>query len=49
MCRLAGRKNRHATSGQRFRAPGRGAARQRGRVHGVERSGDQRVEIGVQL
>jgi hypothetical protein len=48
-CRLAGRKKRHATPRQRFGATGRGSARERGRVHGVERSGDQRVEIGVQL
>ena len=31
------------------RARGRGAARERGRVHGVERSGNQRVEVGVEL
>ena len=48
-CRLAGRKKRHATPGQGFRATGRGAAREGGRVHGVKRSGDERVEVGVEL
>jgi hypothetical protein len=35
--------------GQRLRVTGRGAARERRCVHGVERSGDERVEVGVEL
>lgn len=42
-------QQRHATAGERLGMPGCGAARQGGRVHGVERSGNQRVEVGVEL
>lgn len=46
---LARSQQCHATADERLGMPSRGAARQGGRIHGVERSGNQRVEVGVEL